>query len=201
VNIETGVDYFDDEPQFVADDETEVAQTSNLGRLSKLAAQARELEVEIEQLSLQMEEKNEKLTKIRREFIPDLMTELGIDEFKLSDGSKISVKDVVTASPKEENKPLMHAWLEEHGYDGIIKTKVATEFGKGEIDDARKAHQALIDAGYHATLNRNVHYQTLQAFVRERLEDGEAIPTDIFGVFEYKEAKITPPKSGKTKRK
>ncbi|MFL9694719.1 hypothetical protein, partial [Aeromonas veronii] len=58
-------------------------------------------------------------------------------------------------------------WLEDTDNDGIIKTKVLAEFGRGEMEDAKKAAEAIIEAGYDATITRDVHYQTIQAFGRE----------------------------------
>ncbi len=66
------------------------------------------------------------------------------------------------------------------------------------MEDAKKAAEAIIEAGHDATIDRDVHYQTLQAFGREYLEKGEELP-DFIGVHEYKEAKITKPKMKKSK--
>jgi hypothetical protein len=122
------------------------------------------------------------------------MEELGMEEFKLKDGSNISVKNVVMASISEDNKPDAFKWLEDNDFDGIIKTKVLSSFGKGEMEDAKEALDTLQKAGFEATMDRSVHAQTLKAFVRERLEVGDNIPIQTFGVFEYKLAKIVLPK-------
>ena len=146
-----------------------------------------------------LSEKQDRLDKILRGYIPDIMTELGLEDFKLTDGSKIVVKDDIKCGISEERKPVAFEWLRANEYDGIIKTNVSVSFGKGEAELAEQARDALIEAGFRdAAIVDSVHHSTLKSFVKERLEAGTNIPLDTFGVFEFKVAKITPPS---TKRK
>lgn len=190
---DTGIDYFED-PVFV-----EVDSPMTLERLTKMAENARDLEREIGELGIALAEKNDAHKNIVRNLLPSAMEELGMKNFTLADDSKIDVKDHINASISEVNKPAAFAWLEEREFDGIIKTKVASEFGKGEIEQARAALKALEEAGFTGTMDRNVHPMTLKSFVKERLEEGDSIPLDLFGVFEFKEAKITRPKEKKSR--
>jgi len=185
-----GIDYFDCP-------EDEDAPTATLERLSALAQKARDLEHEINEDTVTLEEKKGQLDKIIKRFIPDIMQELGMSEFKLTDGAQVKIKESIAASISAENKPAAFAWLAEHNYDGIIKTKVISEFGKGEIENANKALAAIQLAGFDASLDQSIHPMTLKAFVKERLEAGESIPVDTFSIFELKEAKITLPKKKK----
>jgi hypothetical protein len=170
---------------------------ATLERLSKLAQEARELETQILHDTSILEEKNGKLDKILRKLIPGIMEELGLAEFKLTDGASIKIKESINASISAENKPAAYAWLTEHKYDGIIKTKVVSEFGRGDLEHAKEALALLQEQGYSANMDQSIHAMTLKAFVKERLEAGDSIPLDTFGVFEFKEAKITLPKKRK----
>jgi nucleoid DNA-binding protein len=170
---------------------------ATLERLTALANEAKRLESEIIEETEEIGKKQGKLEAILKNFIPTIMEELGMEQFKLKDGSQVEVKKVVHASISDENKPDAFKWLEEHDFDGIIKTKVLSSFGKGEIDDAKEALETLQKAGFEATMDRSIHAQTLKAFVRERLEEGDNIPVTTFGVFEYKLAKITLPRRPK----
>lgn len=186
------MDYFDDA-------EVPVPKAT-LERLTTLALEAQKLETEIAETEDELTKKCGQLEQILKNFIPTIMDELGMDSFKLKDGSEISVKNVVYASISDEHKPEAFQWLEDHNFDGIIKTKVLSSFGKDEIDDAKEALTMLQEAGYEATMDRSIHAQTLKAFVRERLEAGDKIPITTFGVFEYKLAKITLPKKSRGRR-
>jgi hypothetical protein len=189
------------DPSWLDGEEDFKAEPVTLERLTKLAEEARQLEKDIDAASVDLAEKQDKLTNILRNIIPSAMEELGMKNFTLADESKVEIKDHINASITEQNKPRAFAWLTEHGFDGIIKTKVASEFGKGEIDDARKALSALQEAGFTGTLDQNVHPMTLKSFVKEQLEEGNSIPLDVFGVFEFKEAKITRPREKRARRK
>jgi hypothetical protein len=184
------IDYFDD----VGMGEDGAVQPATLERLTALATEAKRLEVEIIEESEELGKKQGKLDAILKNFIPSIMEELGMEEYKLSDGSSVSIKKVIHASISDENKPDAFKWLEDHDFDGIIKTKVLSSFGKGEIEDAKEALETLQEAGFEATMDRSVHAQTLKAFVKERLEAGDSIPIATFGVFEYKLAKIVLPR-------
>ena len=186
------IDFFD-EPQ-------EEAPPATLERLISLATESKTLEEEILADTIALSEKQDKLSKILMERIPDIMDELALEDFKMLDGSKITVKKDVKASISEERKPAAFAWLRQNDFDGIIKTNVSAAFGKGETEQAEQARAALVAAGFEATVAESVHYQTLKAFVKERLEAGTKIPMETFGVFEFKIAKIDPPKAPKARK-
>jgi hypothetical protein len=181
------IDYFDDLPT------QEDAAPATLERLTLLAIEAKDLEAQIEADQVALEEKMGKLTVIKRQRIPTIMDELGMESFKLADGSEVTVKDDVKCSITEANRPAAWVWLEEREYDGIIKTSVSCAFSKGEMELAKQAMEALRTVGFTPSLDRSVHPQTLKSFVKERLEHGENIPIDVFGIFEFKEAKIKLP--------
>jgi len=183
------IDYFD-EPQ-------EEAPPATLERLTQLAARAKELEGEIDTANFELQKKQDDLEKILRQYIPDIFKELGLEEYKLATGDKITVKDDVKANISEDRKPAAFSWLREHNFDGIIKTAVQAAFGKGEAQRAADACAVLIEAGYDASVTDSVHPQTLKAFVKEQLEKGTPIPIDTFGIFEFRIAKITAPKARK----
>jgi hypothetical protein len=183
--LQPPIDYFDEVPV--------APPKATLERLTNLATEARDLQVQIADDTIALGLKQEKLNKITREFIPNIMDTLAMTEFKLVDGSVVSVKDEVQCSITEERKPDAFAWLTEHNFDGIIKTKIISEFGKDEIALAQAALATLIRAGYVARMDRAIHPMTLKAFVKEQLEKGTNIPIETFGIFEFKQAKIKLP--------
>lgn len=192
---ETAIDYFAEENNPV-----EEAPAATLESLVNLASTVIDLDKQIVEAQIALGELEDKRKKIARTQIPDIMDELGMQSFKLADGSTLDVKTSINASISEDNKPAAFAWLTEHEKDGIIKTKVTSEFGKGEIEAAREAVKALTEAGFGAMLDQSVHPMTLKSFVKEQLEEGVNIPLEVFGVFEFKEAKITPPKAPRKRK-
>lgn len=190
---ETPIDYFDGENAAI-----EISENT-IERLTVLANQASALEVKITEMSVALAEEQEELVKIKRVLMPNIMEELQLKEFKMIDGRTITIDPKVNASIKVEDRPAAFLWMEKNDYDGIIKTKVESSFGKGEYEDAIKAQQALNDAGFLASLDRSVHPATLTSFVKERLAAGDVLP-ECIGVFEFKEAKIKNPKVSKPKK-
>lgn len=186
------IDYFDDLPQV-----PEEVQVATLERLTALAMESKDLEVKITAATVALEELKGKNDKILMGHIPSIMKTLGLEEFKLTDGSKVTVKEDVKCGITEERKPAAFDWLRSNEFDGIIKTGLTLSFGKGEQDAVKKAMETLHEAGFEPSVAENVHPQTLKSFVKEQLEAGTNLPLETFGVFEYKVAKIALPKTRK----
>jgi hypothetical protein len=194
-------DGFDDAPandvapiDYFADPVVNDQEPATLERLSSMAVRAGELESEITAASVALAMLEEELNTIRRRHIPEIMEGLGMDSFKMSDGREVTVDNKINASISADNKPAAFAWLRDNKFDGIIKTSVDVAFGKGEAENAEKAAALLREAGFEPSVSENVHAMTLKSFVKERLEEGDEIPTDVFGIYEFKEAKIKSPK-------
>jgi hypothetical protein len=115
----------------------------------------------------------------------------------LLDKSTVRIKEDVYAGITEENREAAFEWLETTDNDGIIKNEVKCAFGKGQDEQAKQLLELLEKNGHSFTNTRNVHPQTLKAFVREQLKEGLPIPTDLFSVHVKKVAEITAPKRKK----
>lgn len=171
-------------------------------RLLALVTREAETATLVNELTIKLAEAEESLKQIRREEIPELLEEMGQSECVMADGRKVSVARKVNGSVKEEFRPRWFEWLEMTKNDGIIKTNVLAQFGRGELDDAKKAQKALNDAGYLASLDRSIHAQTQAAFIREYVardpeSDGFVPLPNFVDLHEFREAKVTMPKDPK----
>lgn len=83
--------------------------------VAELAAKQVQLEKDIEDLEAQLKEKTEALSQVQEKDLPEAMMECGISEFKLVDGSKISVKPFYQANPPKEKYDEAMQWLREIG--------------------------------------------------------------------------------------
>lgn len=128
--------------------------------------------------------------RLEREDLPTLMSELGLTEIKLEDGSTVQIKEDVDARITEVNRPAALRWLLDNNYGGLIKTNVAIAFNRGEHDEALGARDLLAETYEGVELKEEVHSSTLKSFVRERLTAGENIPFDLFGIHPYSKAII-----------
>ena len=180
---------FKDEINFEADKQDPMKRTDNI---QSLADQVEKLDSLNKRLALQEDNiKNTKkdIDRLSGEVIPTMMTEMGLSELKLQDGSHLKVSTSYKAHITEANKEMAFNWLRDNGLGDIIKNEISVSFGRGE--DNKAAHYAELakGQGLEPTQKLKVEPMTLKALVRERIEAGKEMPTEIFGV--YSENKTT----------
>jgi hypothetical protein len=179
---------------------TEEEQIGALEQLAKLAEELKAAEADALEKEIKLAEVKGRIDKLKSSLIPNLMDKIGLESFKLKDGAgEVTVKKDIKCGLTEERKPAGLKWIRDNGHGGIIKTAVSLQFDKGEEAKVEEARKVLVEAGFTPECADNVHAQTLKAFVKERIEAGDNIPLQTFGVFEFKEAKISLPKPKKKK--
>ena len=120
---------------------------------------------------------------ISGEVIPTMMSEMGLAELKLHDGSHLKVSTSYRATITEANKEAAFNWLRENGLGDIIKNEISVSFGRNEDNKAADYAELAKSNGFQPTQKMKVEPMTLKALVRERIEAGKEMPTEIFGVF------------------
>jgi hypothetical protein len=132
------------------------------------------------------------LQSIRTGRLPDLMAEIQSDHFT-HDGWECKLNDFVSGSlPKD---PVRRAaaidWLERNEAEGLIKTDVKVVFGRSQYDEAVEVADNLMQEGHAVDVSSGVHAQTLQAFARERIRNGDEIDCELLGLYSGKVVKAT----------
>tara|TARA_B100000927_G_scaffold242352_1_gene204074 strand:- start:849 stop:1430 length:582 start_codon:yes stop_codon:yes gene_type:complete len=151
----------------------------------------------VKELDEKLKEEKKKLLKMTDEDLPALMTEANSMEFTLLDGSKVTIKPQYGASIKVDNRPAAFEWLREHGHDDIIKNTVSCQFGRGE-DDLASSFKAFAEKeGYVPSQTEKIEPMSLRAFVKERVENGDEFPMELFGAYVGQRAVITKAKGAK----
>ena len=174
---------FKDEINFEADQQDII---KNTGGVQSLADQVERLEAMQKQLEIQEEaikEKKKQIQHISGEVIPTMMSEMGLAELKLHDGSHLKVSTSYKAHISEANKEAAYNWLRENGLGDIIKNEISVSFGRNEDNKAADYAELAKGQGFQPTQKMKVEPMTLKALVRERIEAGKEMPTEIFGVF------------------
>jgi hypothetical protein len=120
---------------------------------------------------------------ISGEVIPTMMAEMGLSHLKLMDGSSVDVKPNYSATITQANKESAFKWLRENGLGDIIKNEISVSFGRNEENKAADYAALAEGRGFQPTQKMKVEPMTLKALVRERLEAGKSMPTEIFNVF------------------
>lgn len=138
------------------------------------------LENSIEELELTLDRKKEELRKIATETLPNMMKEIGLESVTLPGGKVIKIADVVYAK-LPDNPTQAFDWLREKDMDGVIKTQVTLNFGKGEDEQLRQLESMLREAGWVPNVKSTIHHMTLKALVKEQIFKGSGIPLEAFG--------------------
>lgn len=126
-------------------------------------------------------EMNKRISILLEETIPSIFQELEISEIKLEDGRKVSVKQDLYSALSEADKPKAYAWLDEHGYGGLIKTTLNVKYGKGDKEEAEELYEELVASGADVTMKEDVHHQTMKSFLNERVKEADPdFPLDVF---------------------
>ena len=174
---------FKDTIDFEQDQQDAMKKTGNI---QSLADQVEALEFvirNIEGAEENLKDLKKKRDHISGEVIPTMMTEMGLSELKLQDGSHLKVATSYKAHISEANKEMAFNWLRENGLGDIIKNEISVSFGRNEDNKAADYAELAKGQGFQPTQKMKVEPMTLKALVRERIEAGKEMPTEIFGVF------------------
>lgn len=176
------------EKAFAEEAELSMPSTKELSNIEELAKRQKDLEDSINSVEGELDELKKQHDNITGVLLPEALG--GITGFTLSDGTKLKVQKIYRGHISKENQSKAFAWLRDNGFEDLIKNQVIMRFGKGEDERADALMNKLEKDGEVFENKKEVHSQTLKAFIREQLEAGIDLPHDLFGVYEGKRTKI-----------
>lgn len=156
---------------------------TDLQKVANFVRQQLALENRVAELEEELKRTKRDLDTVSGEVLPAALQEFGLTELTMSDGSKVSVQSVISASISKERQSDAHDWLRENGHGDLIKNTVSLTFGRGEDEKARDLVRELAAEGFDPEQKESVHPSTLKAFVKEQVERGSGIPSETFGIF------------------
>ena len=165
-------------------DKTDILDKSeNIKSLSNEVQKMESLVKEIESIEENLKKKKKDLDVISAEVIPTMMSEMGLSQLKLMDGSMIDVKPFYNATITVANRESAFNWLRQNGLGDIIKNEMVVSFGRGEDNKAAEYAELAKSQGLQPAQKLKVEPMTLKALVRQRIEAGQEMPTEIFSIF------------------
>lgn len=165
-------------------DKTDILDKSeNIKSLSNEVQKMEALSKEIEDIEENLKKKKKDLDVISGEVIPTMMSEMGLSQLKLMDGSQIDVKPFYNATITVANRESAFNWLRQNGLADIIKNEMVVSFGRGEDNKAAEYAELAKSQGLQPAQKLKVEPMTLKALVRQRIEAGQEMPTEIFSIF------------------
>ena len=178
------IDYEEDRVQ-------SVTQADAAESLSSKVIELKNLEDEIANAEKSVSKLKEQAKTLSQFEIPMMMEEMHITKLKLKDGESVEIKKIYGASIPQEHQEAAFTWLRDHDLGDIIKNDITVTFGRGEDNKAAEYATLAQGQGYEPVQKIGVHPQTLKAVVRERLESGREMPSDLFKTYAGNSTKIT----------
>ena len=154
--------------------------------INKLADKIKELQAHQQQLAVQedaIKQKKKDIEHLSGEVIPTMLSEMGLSFLKLQDGSSVEVKTNYSATITQANKEAAFNWLRENGLGDIIKNEISVSFGRNEDNKAADYAELAKGQGLEPQQKLKVEPMTLKALVRERMEAGKEMPTELFNIY------------------
>jgi hypothetical protein len=168
---------------FEKDQEDLLNRTENVDKLADKIKKLEELQSALEHKEEDVKVLKRDLEHLSGEIIPTMMSEMGLAHLKLMDGSSVDVKPHYNATITQANKEAAFNWLRNNGLGDIIKNEILVSFGRNEDNKAADYANLAKSHGFEPTQKLKVEPMTLKALVRERLEAGKEMPTELFNVF------------------
>ena len=168
------------------------SNSSVMQRMMRMAEEMIELEEMISGIELTLSDLKSRMNHLKIQELPDLMAENGLSQFRTTSGATIAVEDFVAGTLSKESNARKAAldWLAMNGAADMIKTEVSVEFGKTEHNRAKDLAAKLAQDGYFVDEKEGIHAQTLLAFVREKLRNGEEVPLETLGLYAGRKVKV-----------
>ena len=166
---------------------------SALQNISVFASRALELNAQIEQAEAFLKSLKDELQLIEEGNLPSVMQECGLIEFKMQDGSKITIRPAFQGGIVKEDldkRRLQLDWVAESGGESLIKETFNIVFNKGESERAQEVKKLLELNSVPYKESETVHAALLGAFVKEKIANGEVVPLDELGWRYFQKATV-----------
>ena len=168
---------------FEEDQTKMLGKTENIQSLADQVEKLNTLDQQVVLLEKDLKQKKKDFEYLSGEVIPTMMAEMGLSQLKLMDGSSVDVKPNYSANITIANRDAAFNWLRTNGLGDIIKNEISVSFGRNEDNKAADYVALAAERGYQPTQKLKVEPMTLKALVRERIESGKEMPTELFNVF------------------
>ena len=136
---------------FEADQQDAMKKTENIQSLADQVEKLEELQSRLQTQEQIMKDTKKQIERISGEVIPTMMSEMGLAELKLQDGSHLKVSTSYRATITEANKEAAFTWLRNNGLGDIIKNEISVSFGRNEDNKAATYAELAKGQGFQPT--------------------------------------------------
>lgn len=182
---------FDKVADEIAEEGIDDDALTNLAKLCKLQIQ---IEDELDAVAERVKELNARLNQVSGVDIPSILSQRGLSEVRLDDGTKVKIRDEWRVGTTGKYRSFINNWLEKNGFGGMIRDEVTLRFGK---DEGEKVEEFLkLAEKYTKSLKRvrAANATSFKSFVKELVEKGEIdVPLRDLGVHIQQMTKLERP--------
>ena len=162
-------------------DKIDRLEDDQLDSIAKLANDAANLGQKIAATEELLRAQKRSLREITDERLPEALETMGLQKFTLTDGAEISVRPFYFVSIPKSRKDKAFQWLRDHEFGDLVKNNVTVTFGRGEDVLAKTFLDLCETKGFTPSQLQKVEPMVMKAWLRERVEAGDAVPLDLFG--------------------
>ena len=160
-----------------------------LATLSEQAERQITLERQIEDAEEVVKALKEAFREVSQQIIPKLMDKAGMSEFKLKDGSKVSVTPFYAGKITSDAG---YEWLKDNGHGDMVKSIFEVQYPFTASEEELEVYlDKLNDLGLNYIDKKSVHHMTLGAWLKEQDLNGSPAPIDLFNVYQGYKTKIS----------
>lgn len=163
-----------------------VVSEDRLRTLRDAVAKVRDLELTKKSQEEGLKATNVELQEQYFKKLPDLMDQVGVPKITLAaEGNMPAVvaeakpyyHAVISSEWPEEARAKAFKLLEDGGHGDLIRTEVVISFARESHNEAIEFAQQMSKEGLNVTVNQNVHWATLTAWLKEMVEKHRFAPT------------------------
>jgi hypothetical protein len=165
------------------EDRTSAVPTDEETRqIAGYVSQVQVIDEEIERHESELKEAKATRRHVTTVDLPLAFQRLGIERMDLL-GLSLTLRQVVSPNVAKEGEPAMHQWLVENGHGDLIKRVVKIPLGRGEDDTLELIEAYLQEQRVEYDVTEGVARNTLAAWARMMVQDGQELPDEIFNLW------------------
>lgn len=161
--------------------------------LPQLIEEVAYIDTRVDELMNEVNRLKQRRWLLETRIIPTVLTENGQRECTMDDGTEIKVTDAVAGGiPIRDADKAAAAirHLREIGHGDLVRNTITAMFAPGQDNMAKDLESRLLEMGVTFDKKEFVNPQTLLAWARRQLADGEIIDLETLGLSQQLHAKI-----------
>lgn len=166
-------------------------KTEDVKDITEVCNKCIDLEQQVNSAEENLSRLKEKLRDYQERIIPEMMQEAGVDSLVLTNGKKVNVKPFYGAKIPIERQDEAFSWLRAKGHGDMIKNSITANLDRGQDNLASELVKVCQQHGFNYSQKMKVEPMTLKAYVKERIQNGQKIDMELFGVYIANKTKLT----------